>query len=699
MNHRKSSRIQSFFSSLRFRLILLVLLAIIPALGVVLYTGLEQRLVATVRAQEDGLKVARLVSKTHRQLIEGAHHFLYALSKLPQVQQHESASCSSLFAEIRQQHPWYLNIGAAEPNGNIFASAVLLKRPINIKDRSYFEMAVQTDSFSVGDYQIGRIVGKPTVNFGYPVKDKTGEIVAVIFVSMDLVWLNKLLEEVDLPPGSTVSVMNHNGVILAHHPFPEKRVGSTLDDLSLLSKILSQGEGMTETTEKDKTSRLFAFTPFGGDSWAGNVYVTVGIPKPIAYAGVNAVFYRNLIFLGIIAFFAVLAAWIVGDLLIVRRLNPLLGATEKLTKGDLSARTGIRHGKGELGQLAATFDLMADSLEKREFKRQQAEKALHESEQRYRALIENSMDSILMLDKRRNIVTCNQAFLKLFGYSLDEVKGKSVRIIHPSDESFRLMAEETYPVIDKVGTIRGERDLVRSDGSIFPVESVISAIRQPEGSITGYVVIHRDMSRRKQRENQIKRQSALLDGINKVLLSTLTCKTDEEVARTCLSVAEELTGSKMGFIGEVNETGRLDVTAVSDPGWNACKEPKQTAIELIRNMEVRGIWGRVLKDGKSHLVNDPASHPDRVGTPEGHPEIIRFLGVPLIQAGRTIGMISLANKESVYDPSDQEAIEALSGVLVEALTRKRTEGEPTGNGRNTSSHHPGLPAGHSYHRS
>jgi len=50
------------FPSLRVRLILLVLLAVIPALGLILYTGLEQRRLATEEIQETALRLARLVS-------------------------------------------------------------------------------------------------------------------------------------------------------------------------------------------------------------------------------------------------------------------------------------------------------------------------------------------------------------------------------------------------------------------------------------------------------------------------------------------------------------------------------------------------------------------------------------------------------------------------------------------------------------
>jgi PAS domain S-box-containing protein len=178
---------------------------------------------------------------------------------------------------------------------------------------------------------------------------------------------------------------------------------------------------------------------------------------------------------------------------------------------------------------------------------------------------------------------------------------------------------------------------------------------------------------RKRAEEQLRRQGAVLNGINRVLLESLTCQSDEEIACTCLAVAEELTGSQFGFIWEVNQAGRCDTIAISNPGWDACTIPETEAMLMLRDMEIRGIRGRVIKDERSMLFNHPASHLDWVGTPGGHPPITCFLGVPLKHGGRTIGMIGLANKESGYVLADQQAIETLAVAFVEALDRKRAE--------------------------
>ncbi len=173
----------------------------------------------------------------------------------------------------------------------------------------------------------------------------------------------------------------------------------------------------------------------------------------------------------------------------------------------------------------------------------------------------------------------------------------------------------------------------------------------------------------------IERQNSILQGINRIFRETLTCDTEEELGRTCLAVAEEQTKSKFGFIGQVSPEGRLDDIAISDPGWSVCrmKPPVGHGKRVPIGFTIHGVYGRVIRDRKGFFTNDPSAHPDRIGTPEGHPPLTAFLGVPLIQAGTVVGMIGLGNREGGYTAAELETLEILGVAIIEALMRKRAE--------------------------
>jgi signal transduction histidine kinase len=79
---------------------------------------------------------------------------------------------------------------------------------------------------------------------------------------------------------------------------------------------------------------------------------------------------------GLGAVFALVLAWLGGDLFILRRTRALVEATRRVAAGDLSARTRVPYGRGEIGQLARAFDEMAAHLQVRDMNARQAERTL-----------------------------------------------------------------------------------------------------------------------------------------------------------------------------------------------------------------------------------------------------------------------------------------------------------------------------------
>jgi len=366
------------FSSIRIRLLLLVLLAVIPALGLILYTGLEQRRRAAVEAQKDALRVLDHSVMQQDLLIAGARQLLVALVSLPEVRHHDSGGCNALFFDILGRYPFYANLGAIAPNGDLFCSARSLGGPINVAERAYFRRAMTTRDFAIGDYQVGKVTGKATINFGYPLVSDAGEVKAVVFAALDLAWLDKLAAEAQLPQGSTFTVIDSNATILARYPDHEKWVGQLIPEASIFKAMQAQQwKGTTEAPGLDGIPRLYVFTPTHGLGGSGIVYA-VGIPISVVFGEVNRMLARNLAWLGLVTLLALGAAWFGGDLFIRRRVNALVAVTKRLAGGDLSTRTGLPPGEGELDQLAHAFDEMAEGLERQVAQRKQAEDALRQ---------------------------------------------------------------------------------------------------------------------------------------------------------------------------------------------------------------------------------------------------------------------------------------------------------------------------------
>ena len=98
----------------------------------------------------------------------------------------------------------------------------------------------------------------------------------------------------------------------------------------------------------------------------------------VAYEAANHMLAQNLIILGVVSVLAMAAAWISSDAFVLRHVRGLVTAAKKMRMGNLSARSGVEHGPGEIGELARSFDEMAAALEQQVAELRKAEGDLKE---------------------------------------------------------------------------------------------------------------------------------------------------------------------------------------------------------------------------------------------------------------------------------------------------------------------------------
>ncbi|TAJ87199.1 GAF domain-containing protein [bacterium] len=383
------------FSSLRVRLVLLVLFAVIPALGLILYTASEQRRAAAGEAQANALRLAQSVSSTQDDLFEGARQLLIALAQVPMVRGDNPAECNSLFSVLVKKYASYTNLGVVTPAGDIFCSGLPLPGPVNVADRAWFRRALESRDLVIGDYIVGRVTGKATLGLGYPVLDEAGAVRAVLYAGLDLGWLNKIAAKTQLPTGTTLTVIDRKGTILVRFPESEKWVGKSMPETLLVQTILRQGEGTAELPGMDGVPRLYGFSPLGKP---GDAYVSIGVPKSVAFATANRILTRNLMGVGIVSALAFLAAWFGADLFVLRQVHALIGIAKRLSGEELGVRTGLSYGQGELGELARVFDQMAEGLQTRQAGAKRAEEQIQLQLQRITALREINLATTSTLD-------------------------------------------------------------------------------------------------------------------------------------------------------------------------------------------------------------------------------------------------------------------------------------------------------------
>ncbi len=176
--------------------------------------------------------------------------------------------------------------------------------------------------------------------------------------------------------------------------------------------------------------------------------------------------------------------------------------------GDLTTYTAeIRHADGSVRvlELVERARVEGDTRSVEGFARditprRAAERALRESEVRFRSLFEESRDAIYMTTVEGRFVEVNQALVELLGYSAEELLAGVVRDVYEDPGDRQRFRDE----IGRAGSVRDyETRLIRSDGR--PVDVLISASlrRAADGAVTGYQGIIHDITERKLAEEKV----------------------------------------------------------------------------------------------------------------------------------------------------------------------------------------------------
>ncbi|HEX5137628.1 MAG TPA: ATP-binding protein [Planctomycetota bacterium] len=491
------------FSRVRTRLLLLVLLAVVPALALLCVAAAEQRQIERDHATAEVERLARATAAAKEQLVESTRQLLATLAQVDAVRRADPAPCGRLFEALIREHPAYANFGLAAPDGRFLASALPGWETKNAADRTWFLRAVLSRAFATGDYQIGRITHKATVNFAQPILDDEGRLVSVIFAALDLEWFGRVQGDVAMPPEAVVVITDRHGTVLSRRPDPGNLAGHPFPDHAAL--VAAAEAGPRRVRGSDGVERIYSCVRLGTASEPSG-YLAVGLDEKSAVAAAERAFLFHLIGLGIVAVVTLLAAWFGGDVFLLRRVRALLGATRKVREGDLSARCAAHGGGGELDELATAFNETAEALQRREEEQRRALGARREAEGRYRSLVDLSPDAILV-EREGVVVFANAAAGALLAASdPGALVGKRFLDLCPPDTRTEVEAR-LRDVHDGRSAAPREQRLARLDGSALHVE--IAATRFVHDGGAASLLLVRDISARLLLEEQLRRSQKL----------------------------------------------------------------------------------------------------------------------------------------------------------------------------------------------
>ncbi|HVP15417.1 MAG TPA: ATP-binding protein [Terriglobales bacterium] len=497
-----------------------MLLAVLPTLGLVLYSGVEQRRRAEERSREQARHLTELACVNIDDALHDAQVMLETLTQTPELREGDAAVCERLFEQVlnreathvpRSLHPARIASrplgGAREPGrrmpydaitladleGHVVAASPRTPGRTNVADQPWFKLAIATHTFSFSADPLTRGTQRPALDVGYRALGADGRVRGVLAVSVEMDWLGAAIATDQLPAGGELVVLDSRGTVLAHFPESARFVGQPYTDAPVVHEVLSRKQGEAEAASLDGAVRLWSFRPVtvapGSD-----LFVALGFTPRVIYAEADrGTMYLTLV-LALIVLTTSLALWLWAQRFILRPVDRLTRATSRLREGDLSARAQLEE-VGELGDLGRSFDAMADELQSRE-------QELRASKQTTEAVLASSPVAIVTLSRSGRITLWTPAAERLLGWTADEVLGREIPFAAsdeaPASGGLSDLLARGAPFIDL------ECAGVHRDGR--PLELSVSSLplTKPDGTVTGRVLAIADLTARRQLEGQLR---------------------------------------------------------------------------------------------------------------------------------------------------------------------------------------------------
>jgi len=450
-----------FLRELRRRLLIIILLAVFPILGVILYQAKLARDVQLGDVLEEAWGLVENVAIREARFIDSAKQLLSLLADVSEMTSGDASTCRRFLKPLVDHNRAYVDMGVADANGAVRCRASDSDEiGLNLVKSSHFRGALDGKSFAIGDYQRDIHTGRASVNFAHPIIDGSGAIASVLYAALDVGWIGQLAAENKLPQGVALSILDSKGTILARFPDNEKWLGKHIPDAALFEMLQLRSQQSNDLVGLDGIDRLYAFKPLSLAGAAGHIYVMVGVPKELAFGPVQRALFRNLSLLLVVCLLATSIAWIIGSRFVI------------------------------------------------DFVRVRAEAA--ELKEQLAAIVQSSEDAIIGMSLDGMITTWNNGAEWMFGYSDDEVVGKSVCRLMPPDRHDEIPELIGIVALGK-GVNRYETERMRKGGCRFYVSASLSPIRDYFGNVVGASMIARDTTLLRKSAEQLQAHAARLE--------------------------------------------------------------------------------------------------------------------------------------------------------------------------------------------
>lgn len=363
--------------------------------------------------------------------------------------------------------------------------------------------------------------------------------------------IQRLLDNSSTSEMIEMRVVDEKGIVLATTDVSSKSAIGKKNDYQELDDFTIKS---MKVADKDTRSRVLInvhpIQSMTGDTVLGALYVKSDIEdqyqqiKNIAVIFVTA----SLLAVGISMVVAILIAHS-----ITQPIGEMREQALRIARGDYSRKVTV-HGKDELGQLALTFNQLAEQIE-------ETQDAMESERNRLNSVLSHMSDGVVATDRRGKVITINDMALSLLGISKEAAIGQNILNLLDieKDYTLRKILESTEELLIE------RKESNYGDNKIIRVE--FSMIRRESGFISGLVAVMHDVTEQEQNERD---RREFVSNVSHELRTPLTSMRsyietlsegawqDQEMAPRFLKITLDETDRMIRMINDLLDLSRMD---------------------------------------------------------------------------------------------------------------------------------------------